>query len=285
MFWRRAEDAVLKTSFIAFLGIAFICGIPKAGIAVSITFDESEFQVLPNLASLTGKSVGGPISLIFPQTVKDAETGEDLLVGDYLARDARFTEDNVGFASTTPHLGLSFSVPVSHVILDVLTIGGVYSMGLDVTVFREFGLPEQLGFSLPPTEPSRINGIAFNEHDPFIGSMITGLSLNAATGDAETQVGIDCITFTTGEDAPSPDCPVIPSRPRPPPIDCITSPIACSGFLVLPIGTVEPESIPEPATIFLLGSSLLGLFIYWLRRRKNICFDPLGKSTACPKYV
>jgi hypothetical protein len=42
-------------------------------------------------------------------------------------------------------------------------------------------------------------------------------------------------------------------------------------------GAAVPVSTPEPATIFLLSSGLLGLFIYMLRRRQNICFDPLGE--------
>jgi hypothetical protein len=267
-FCRHARGALLKTSFIAFLGIAFICGVPKAGIAVSITFNEPAFQALPNLASLNGMHVG------------DTGMGLTFLNQDYLARDARFTEDHVGVASenfttiNTGALEFSFDNPVNHVSLDVLTIGGVNP--IQVELLTEFASILPPATTLPSTDPSTKKDIVFDE------TGITGLRVFATgdptTRDAAKKIGIDCITFSTsGTSGPVPsNCPDVVPPPVRPPIDCNPVNAFCSEFIVLPIGTVEPEPVPEPATIFLLSSSLLVLFIYRLRRRQSVLI-PSGR--------
>ena len=60
MFWRRAGGALLKTSFIAFTAIAFICGISKPGIAGVSFSDIATTFGLGNFTLLDTASLGDP---------------------------------------------------------------------------------------------------------------------------------------------------------------------------------------------------------------------------------
>jgi hypothetical protein len=218
-----AARRLYRLRFLLVLAVTVLLwGIPKTGIATSITFNEPEFA-LPNFAELDNVP---PVS------------GLSFIDGTYLVVDLRFNQDRLGVTNSLgapdepePHLlGFVFAPNAANrVVLDVLNIREQATVGVIALWKLSNGKTGWHFFhSLPLTDPSRgritIDPACLRAAPNELECAVTGSGPSDSIETLElsgipTQQGVDCITFSfvpPGSIPPTPVCPVV-TPPRPPP--------------------------------------------------------------------